>query len=270
MSARRRAFTLVELLVVIGIVVILVALLLPAAQKARWQALNVQCKSNLQQIANGIQMYVNNNKGRFPDPLTLGGASCRRLVGETDGPGGEPERYGWSALLDQGGYLKAERHDGGVWVCPAQSDLIKSYKNTYLGSTVPFGPGHNGKSARLWLITENYGMSPYPTGVSSITSIPPRWYNWHPMYQYSVFSVGDDFQALPKSQWYLGPHRYGLNQTFYYEPGPGEVGVPKAALQPNGFVHTLHADMSVGTYVFFKFFEFGDGGSIWHGPERVD
>lgn len=141
MPRRRCGFTLVELLVVIGIITILIALLLPVVHLARRQAINVICKSNLQQIANGIQMYVSNNKGRFPDPLTLGGAACRRLVGETDRPGGTPEVYGSSALLDAGGYLKAERHDGGVWVCPAARDEFKAYMNTYIGYSVPLGPG---------------------------------------------------------------------------------------------------------------------------------
>jgi hypothetical protein len=241
-------------------------------QRARSQAVNVQCKSNLQQIANGIQMYVNNNKGQFPDPVTLGGAGCRRLVGEAD-ESGVPEVYGWSALLDTGGYLKAERHDGGVWVCPAASDVYKSYKNTYVGGTVPLGPGRHEKSGRTWLITENWGVRAYATGVPSVTTIPPDWYVWNKKhYPYGTWSIGDMPMDLPNSQLFLGPHVYGLRRRFHFDPSPGEValGVPRADLEPNGFAHTIHADMSIGTYVYFKIFEFGNGGSIWNGPERVD
>ena len=59
----RRAFTLVELLVVIGIIAVLISLLLPALNKARDHAQTAQCLSNLHQIGIGAYMYAANNQG---------------------------------------------------------------------------------------------------------------------------------------------------------------------------------------------------------------
>jgi prepilin-type N-terminal cleavage/methylation domain-containing protein len=63
---RRRAFTLVELLVVIGIIALLIAVLLPALNKARRQALLTVCSSNQKQLVNALLMYCADNRGCFP------------------------------------------------------------------------------------------------------------------------------------------------------------------------------------------------------------
>ena len=88
------AFTLVELLVVIGIIAVLISILLPALGRARQAASAIKCGSNLRQIATGALMYINDNDGKMV-PYVTGG-----------------NQY-WPLLITP--YLK----DRDVWKCPS-------------------------------------------------------------------------------------------------------------------------------------------------------
>jgi prepilin-type N-terminal cleavage/methylation domain-containing protein/prepilin-type processing-associated H-X9-DG protein len=106
-TANPRGFTLVELLVVIGIIAVLISLLLPALGRAREQAKNVQCLSNLQQIGLAMQMYMGNSKGVLMPSQYVG-----NFLNST-----------WPATLVGQKYLKAPM-DGsptGVFMCPSGS-----------------------------------------------------------------------------------------------------------------------------------------------------
>src|SRR3954451_10153973 len=73
---RRRAFTLVELLVVIGIIAILISILIPTLGKAQAAAKALQCGSNLRQVGIGLTRYFNDFK-HLPvrNPLQYEGAN---------------------------------------------------------------------------------------------------------------------------------------------------------------------------------------------------
>jgi prepilin-type N-terminal cleavage/methylation domain-containing protein len=86
---KRSGFTLVELLVVIGIIAVLVGFLMPALTKARGQANSVKCKSNLRVIGQMMIIYENDNKGYlFP-------------VGPNSGVTGRPTTLGTNVPPDQ-------------------------------------------------------------------------------------------------------------------------------------------------------------------------
>lgn len=127
-----RAFTLVELLVVISIISILIALLLPALGAARRLALTLDCQTHLRGIAQILQEYTDENEGNLPIGLAAYGA------------------YGWQDVLvayqngnnvvprnNQANYIQTAYQQ--LWWCPSAVEVNQNpWALNYAGNSEAF------------------------------------------------------------------------------------------------------------------------------------
>ncbi len=160
-------FTLVELLVVIGIIALLISILLPALGGANAQARAIKCQSNVRQLSVALINYSVENRGKFPpNILTLQTTGPFGPVAYTP-PSGQVSANFWYDVDRLGKYLPKATVEAGttsvggpIMQCPAaQTDEVRTYSMNLFASSMTDQPDLNKSPQRLTYAGNTFGGS---------------------------------------------------------------------------------------------------------------
>jgi prepilin-type N-terminal cleavage/methylation domain-containing protein/prepilin-type processing-associated H-X9-DG protein len=188
-SMTQSAFTLVELLVVIGIIALLVSILLPALGNARESAQTVKCLSNLRQVGLGLRLYATNNRDVLPPLYTY------------DYLGGGMSRGGyWATILNESKTMPtgAGGESNNVFLCPSSLNInvvaFWTYAATRTSNTGYFtmqGTASNGsQDVRVSYAANGMNIGTYqPAGQIWWTPTPKYWTELFPFVPATKFNA---------------------------------------------------------------------------------
>jgi prepilin-type N-terminal cleavage/methylation domain-containing protein len=256
MRTRRNAFTLVELLVVIGIIAILIAILLPALQAARRAAMTAKCSAALRELYHSTMLYVGDNRGFMPaarigrnganpDPAEAYDIDGIVFRSDTESPGRVKMHGRWLNLIAK--YFTKHNHALAVqsvedaaltpntlpWACPAfqpYNDLsvVANPENIAGG----FNRVYNGIGMNAWpTFTATY-PPPADINVNSGVSLPAAEQfepadpaapaphgGWKPWYKFSQYTKPAERAMFGDSRvWWLESRAYSRNPGVPRQP----------------------------------------------------
>lgn len=233
-SSRAKGFTLIELLVVVAIIVVLISLLMPSLSKARQQARQTACLSNLRSIATWAMQYASEWEGTLP---TNGDGSSQSYYSSV---AGEPwynndfwyNKAGGPTYTLYGGWSKPR---GGVMICP-ESAAVRPLRasnsnntygiNAYVGGRRDFS---NSSTTRIMPNPKTTMLSPntYWFADSRISSYSGGTWDFHPYLLLNSTSLPTNDTTWPW-HWPVNPDRPVFNghpnvsTNFVFGDGHGE------------------------------------------------
>lgn len=150
---RFRAFTLIEVLVVVAIIALLLAILLPSLAKARDQAKVPICLSNLRSMGLVTQIYLNNNREYYPVRTATSSTGGGSVFGAF-----EPMRT----------IIKTDRRPLEIFACPTDADPLRQYA---LGDDLGSEPNSLGIGT-FYKLPADYAIQ-YSYGLNNMTGVRP-------------------------------------------------------------------------------------------------
>jgi len=197
-------FTLVELLVVIGIIALLISILLPALSKARQQASAVACQANLRQIGQLVEIYASENKGTMPYGL-WNGVYNPSIPGTLGQPEDTSHAANWVILL----MYTLQGQNGNTFNDFANKGAAgRGYLKTF---QCPDAPGQGVETSG-----SIFGPNEVPTDYTShprimpvldqnITAVDPVTHQWPTSYKASQIRRSSDIALIFDGSLYMNP-----------------------------------------------------------------
>lgn len=227
---RKKGFTLIELLVVIAVIALLLAILMPALNKARELGQGAACKGNLKSYTLAVQMYAQDNDDKFCDPDFCYFSQSDRYPVESGVGGSNHLHLRWcngdlylQSHPEYGGSLYPYMKDARAFICPTYARL------TIRGSQDQFymADGDTITNYKPWY---NYTMNAYLGPIDTPRGLPLKGVRVEKLTQ--VKRPGETFSFTEESA--LVDTRYnasGLNDTFMI---PGDKSMAQGWLSSVG------------------------------------